>query len=63
VGIGHDVAVRIDDNPGADGVLANDECGLSAVLFARPAVAIDQDLDYRWGNFGGEAFEGVVELD
>jgi hypothetical protein len=62
VGVGHDVAVGINDDTGADSVLANDEGGLSAVFFAEGAISGDKDLDYRRRNFGGEAFESFVEL-
>ena len=62
VGVGHDVAVGIDDDSGADGVLAHDESGLGAAFFVQRAVAGDQNLDYRGRYFGGETFEGIVDL-
>ena len=62
VGVGHDVAVGIDDDSGADGVLAHDESGLRAVLFVQRAIAGDENLNHRGGYFGGETFQGIVDL-
>ena len=62
VGVGHDVAGGIDDHAGADGMLAHDESGLSAVLFVHRAVAGDQDLNYGGRHFCGETLQSIVEL-
>src|ERR1039458_3438545 len=62
VGVGHDVTVGIDDDSGANGVLAHDESGLRPVLFVQRAVAGDQNLDDRGRYFGGETFQSIVEL-
>ena len=63
VGVGHDVAGGIDDDAGADRLLADDESGLSAALFAQGAVSGDENLHHGGRNFGGEAFESLIELD
>ena len=52
----------VDEDSGADGVLAHDERGLRAVLLVRGPVAGDQDLNDGGRDFGGEAFECIVEL-
>src|ERR1700691_1141510 len=62
MGVGHDVAVGIDDDSGPDGVLAHDESGHRAVLFVQGTVAGDDNLNDRGRYFSGETFEGIVDL-
>ncbi len=67
VGVGHDISVRVNDHAGADGMLADDERGLGAVIsalaLAEGTESGDENLNDSRGNFGGEGFEGAVELD
>ena len=63
MGVGHDVAGGIDDHPGADDLLADDESCLGTVLFVRGAVTGNQDLNHSGRNLSGETFESIVELE
>ena len=60
--VGDDVAVGVDDDSGADGVLAHDERGLGAAFFVQRTVSGDDNLDYRGRYFGGETFQSIVDL-
>jgi hypothetical protein len=62
VGVGNDVATGVDDDAGAEGLLADDERGLLAILFVDRAISGDEDLDHGGRNLGGESLEGITEL-
>ncbi len=62
VGVGHDVAVGIDDDPRADSALAHDESGLRPFLFVQRTIAGYLNLNYRGRHFGGETFQGIIDL-
>jgi hypothetical protein len=62
VSIGHDVAVRVNNHPGADRVLAGYERRLTAAVFFYSALASDKDLNHRWRNSGGELLDGGIQL-
>ena len=63
VGVGHDVAGRVDDDSRSDGVLADDERRLRPIFFAEWAVSGDENLHDRRRHSGGEALEGAVQLE
>src|SRR5208282_4963673 len=62
MGVSHDVAVGIDDDSGADDMLAGDDGGLTATTLFESSVAGNENLNHRWRNSGGKLLDGEVEL-
>ena len=62
VSVRHDVAIRIDDDASANGMLPGDfRCRFVSLVLRRP-VPVDRDLDHSRGNFCHDFLKRAVQF-